>query len=157
VNLKVLTIIKKENTMQKFPFVAALFIENNKVLLLLRQNTGVFDGFYALPGGRVDEGESLRAAMIREIYEEVGVKVKEEDAQFIHLLSFKNEFGNESAAICFLIKKWQGELINKEPERHGEIKWFPIDDLPENISPRTRHDIEMVTKGLLYSEHGWHE
>ncbi|MGC2310294.1 MAG: NUDIX domain-containing protein [Candidatus Babeliaceae bacterium] len=141
--------------MQKFPFVAGLFIKDNQVLLSFRQNTGFLDGCYTLPGGKVELGESLRAAMVREMHEELGVQISPDDISLAHILSFKNEIGTESVAVYFLIKKWQGELINKEPEKHAEIRWFPLDQLPENLSPRFHHGLTMIKKGILYSEYGW--
>lgn len=51
---------------------AAVLIKNNK-LLVQKEKTG---NEYALPGGHVKIGETLEAALIREISEEIGVKIK---------------------------------------------------------------------------------
>ena len=34
-----------------------------------------------------------------------------------------------------------------EPEKHNEVKWFALSDLPVNLSPHTKKDInEYLTK-----------
>lgn len=43
------------------------------MLLLKRANTGHLDGFWSVPAGRLDGGESITAGAVREAYEEVGV------------------------------------------------------------------------------------
>lgn len=50
---------------------AVIFSLDNKILLLKRPNEGRWD----MPGGGVDEGETLSEALIREIEEEVGLTV----------------------------------------------------------------------------------
>ena len=53
--------------------VHVLFERDGRVLLMRRAGTGFFDGFYSLPGGHVEEGESLRATAVREMREELGI------------------------------------------------------------------------------------
>jgi 8-oxo-dGTP diphosphatase len=48
----------------------------NKVLLLKRANTGFLDGFWSVPAGRLDEGESASVGAKRELLEEVGLKTR---------------------------------------------------------------------------------
>lgn len=132
----------------------ALFIKDNKIALLYRQNTGKNDGMYALIGGKVEIGESVRDGLIREIAEEVGVVVNPYDVELVHCVSSWQE-DKESLALCFLIKKWSGNLINKEPHLHADITWFALDALPSDLVARNRHVIEMVQKGIRYSEWGW--
>ena len=59
--------------------VGLVLIEDNKVLMMKRQNTGYMDGMYALVAGHVEVGESFKAAIIREAKEEVGITLKEEN------------------------------------------------------------------------------
>jgi ADP-ribose pyrophosphatase len=55
----------------------AVIIEfpDNKILLVKRA-TVVFKGYWALPGGRVDAGETVEQAVVREVKEETGLHVK---------------------------------------------------------------------------------
>ena len=51
--------------------VAAVLVKNNKILVQREKNGNE----YALPGGHVKIGETLEAGLIREIAEEIGVKI----------------------------------------------------------------------------------
>lgn len=60
------------------------------VLMQLR-----WDCLFGFPGGKVDPGETLRQACVRETMEEIGVAVTEE--QLVHVCSHKKEGGNFAA------------------------------------------------------------
>ena len=55
--------------------VSAAIFRDNKILLVRRARSPA-KGFYSLPGGRVEFGETLHAALHREIDEETGLKVE---------------------------------------------------------------------------------
>lgn len=75
---------------RRYPFVTAVhwfaFSPSGEVLLLRRFGTGYKDGSYSVPAGHVDGEETARAAMLREIREEVGVELTEADLQFAHVM-----------------------------------------------------------------------
>lgn len=52
-----------------------LISDNGKIVLILRKGE-TFHDFWALPGGAVEEDETIEEALIREMKEETGVKVK---------------------------------------------------------------------------------
>lgn len=47
-------------------------------LLVVRRGRGVATGRWSLPGGRVEGGESLAGALVREVAEETGLEVRVE-------------------------------------------------------------------------------
>ena len=57
--------------------------------------------------------------------------------------------------IFFEAEKWEGELINGEPDKHSEAIWVNIDDLPENILDYHKAGIEAWQNGKPYIEFGW--
>ena len=69
--------------------VYLVLTKNDQVLLTLRQNTGFADGLYSLASGHVDEGETIKHAMIREAKEEIGILIKPDDLKFVHAMQHK--------------------------------------------------------------------
>ena len=88
----------------------------------------------SLPGGKIDPFETVQAALRREIAEELGVELVGE-----HLLCVADFFdparGAHWVAPVYLVREVLGEPRNCEPEKHSDMGWFPLDDLP---APLTR-------------------
>ncbi len=102
------------------------------ILLGLRKNTPHYSGYWSLPIGHVEQGESYQQAMERELREELSVDVldSEEVATKInHDLSIRNH--------VFWVKRWRGELINAEPDFCEQIKWFGHGYFPKTTTPIT--------------------
>ena len=133
-------------------YVLGMIEKSDKLLLLLRQNSKFFSGYYGLVGGKIEEKELIADALIREMYEEVGITVFKENLNFVHCLSFVGDEGVEVVAFVFKITEWQGCVVNGEPNKVVAIKWFEANQLPENVIPCHRHIIEMVQRGIVYSE-----
>ena len=45
--------------------------------------------------------------------------------------------------------------MNKEPKKCDELKWFPLDRLPDNILPEVKLALENTNKKIFYGEIGW--
>ena len=99
---------------------------------------------YTLPGGHVEEGESIVAATIREMKEETGLTVKH--PQLCGIKQFPIE-GGRYLVFLFRTKEFEGELVSSE---EGEMKWirrdeldkFPIvNDLKELLQVMEREDL----------------
>ena len=125
-----------------------------ELLLCLRTGTGLYDGYYALIGGKVEHNESLLQACIREALEEVGITILPHDAVLKHVHHF---IDRDRPAIAFVygIKSWQGEPFNKESEKHGSIGWFNLKNLPMPITPSNTIMIEHIKRGSTYSDDGF--
>ena len=133
-----------------------LMRENNgkeEILLQKRQNTGFCDGYYDFSAtGHVEAFESMTKALIREAKEEIGVDIKAEDIEFsclIHRISDDVYYNG-----YFKVTKWGGEPKINEPEKNEEIKWFDIDNLPENLVPDRKLAMENYKNGIKYAEFG---
>lgn len=82
-------------------------------------------------GGRVEEGESVLEAAIREIYEETGnqVNVSPLDLNQVAVLNFHFSGDSEVREVhVFVADHWEGEP--QESEEMGEPSWFAATDLP---------------------------
>lgn len=97
---------------------------NNKVLLIKRER-GDFIGLWGMPGGKVEECEHIDTTIEREIYEELGLKLK-----FNRLLGTATEvmhYENSTSILncCELIMDNNQKI--SEPE--FEYKWFSKEEL----------------------------
>lgn len=134
-------------------FATVLLVnERSEVLLLRRKNTGFADGLYALPGGKIETGETALEAARREVKEEVRVSV-----EHLYLVHVVDRQGLETEFYIFVFKaeKWSDAVSNCEPHKSDDVRWFPLCALPENMLPAHRQAVELSQKGVLYSEHGW--
>lgn len=134
--------------------------QDNKILLGKRKNTGFMDGFYALPGGRHDGGESLTHAVIREAREEVGIICQPEDIEFSSFIHFNNtdtdkDILPEILYATFKVNRFSGEVTNTEPHKCEELRFFPIDQLPNNMTDMSRRCIEQAFSNITYAEVDW--
>jgi ADP-ribose pyrophosphatase YjhB (NUDIX family) len=132
--------------------VGAVIIRDGKVLLLLRKKAPEA-GCWSIPGGKIEFGETTEEAVLREVYEELGVK-----GEVVCPLGFTDyilpDEDTHWLSPSILVKTRQTPE-NKEPGKHGEIAWFSPDNLPDNVTMTTKKAIEdyrrylKIQKGLL--------
>ncbi|MGB9154260.1 MAG: NUDIX domain-containing protein [Alphaproteobacteria bacterium] len=140
-----------------FPASAALVLKRgDDILLQLRQGTGYADGLYCLVGGMIDGNERASDAMIREAYEEAGIVIAPEDLHFACVMHSR-EPNREYINFFYTCDQWQNEIRNAEPEYCVELKFFPVDQLPENMMGHIRQGIMQTLNKQPYGEYGWDE
>ena len=135
------------------PEAHLLLVEQQRVLLLRRKDTGYEDGKYSLVAGHVDGGETAREAMCREAAEEAGLQIAPDDLRLVHLIHRLDD--QERMSFFFNPVRWAGEPRNMEPHKCSELAWHALSALPEPMVPYVRHAIAQVRAGSLYSEFGW--
>jgi len=114
---------------------AAAIIEfPNKKILLIKRATVVFKGYWALPGGRVDAGETVEQTVVREVKEETGLDVK-----IVRKIGEYRESGVQDGIeydyypACFLVKP-VGGAIKKQKGEIEEIKLVDPREIPEKLA-----------------------
>jgi len=136
--------------------VYALLYKDGKLAFVLRSHTGWMDGKYGLPAGRVEKGESLLQATVREAQEEVGVTIQIKD--LTHRLTM-HRYSDDDKTLWvdayFEAASWTGDVINAEPDKHGEVAWLDPTKLPDNVVPPVRAALEAIAAGQTYAEYGW--
>jgi ADP-ribose pyrophosphatase YjhB (NUDIX family) len=140
------------------PAVFVMVIQDGKILLSRRSNTGWQDGNYGLPAGHGEDRETMREGAAREALEEVGVTIDSSDLELVLVQhGWYNDSHNPHARINFFfaVKKWNGTIENKEPDKCDDLKFFPLDQLPPNTIDHIRAAVESYKRGELYSEFGW--
>lgn len=131
----------------------AFFIKDNKILLSRRFQTGYMDGKLSVPAGHVEEGETITETLIREIREEVGIRLLPNQFSLSHIMHRKSD--DIRVDFFFRINSWNKTPKNIEPEKCNKLLWAPIDKLPKDTIPYIAHAIHCVRNNILYSEFGW--
>jgi 8-oxo-dGTP pyrophosphatase MutT (NUDIX family) len=135
-----------------FPLIIRDNGSSKEILLHRRQNTGYQDGKWDIAGsGHVDKDETARAAVVRECWEELGITVEPEDLVFAHL-SHRISKDRTYYDIYFFVTAYSGSPSIMEPEKCSELKWFGIQDLPEDIIECRKQDINNSCEKSPYSE-----
>jgi 8-oxo-dGTP diphosphatase len=91
-------------------------------ILLVRRARSPANGFYSLPGGRVEFGESLHAALHREIDEETRLKI-----EIVGLAGWREVLPGTSGGGHYLIMSFAARWVGGEPVLNDELddfKWL---------------------------------
>lgn len=108
---------------------AALVVDEQGRLLLLRRQREPRQGFWALPGGFVDIGETVEAGLRREIREEVGL----EPEAFDFVASFPNSYPFKGVTYpvldLFFHTRVRGVELRVDAEEASEHKWVSRDEI----------------------------
>lgn len=121
-----------------------------EVLLQLRQGTGFMDGHWAAAAaGHVEKGESVFAAALREVDEELGVR----DVTLAPLCSMHRtgtgEPVDERVDWFFTATSWVGEPRVVEPDKCADLRWFSLGLLPEPVVPHERRVLDALRAGCV--------
>ncbi|MFH1832026.1 MAG: NUDIX domain-containing protein [bacterium] len=136
-------------------FVLLVMKKDEHILLHKRINTGWGNGFFAVPSGHLDSGETVLQAAVRLGKEILNVKIKTEDISMVHVLYFKGYDGLEHAAFTVNVNAWEGEFCNQEPDKHEDVIWFPVAQIPEKTLPRHKIILKDIDNNIFYGEDGW--
>jgi 8-oxo-dGTP diphosphatase len=105
--------------------VAALIFKDGKVLVCQRTRHQTMPLKWEFPGGKIEEGEQPRAALRRELDEELGIEasVGDEVARIRH--QYKN--GSSVELRFFVVRDYKGQLENKI---FKDMRWADRSELP---------------------------
>ena len=117
--------------------VGALVQEGRVLLAHRRPDKHAFPDVWDLPGGVMEAGESESDALVRELHEELGVRISTESTSHLCRVTVSPEHGQAVLSAC-LVHEWEGVPANVAPEEHVAIGWFAPDDVPPLVDPRVR-------------------
>lgn len=109
--------------------IACIDYRKGKIFIAKRQMTGDMGGRWEFPGGKLEEGEDLEAAVVREMQEEFGVTVTV--GQKITSGSFSHK--GKPCTLDVLEVKFPHDGIAKPfvLTEHTEYQWADIDSIPQ--------------------------
>ncbi len=104
---------------------AVILCDNNSIILIKRKNSP-YEGFWALPGGFVEYGETVEAAVLREVNEETGLEIDLNEISGVYSDPNRDPRGHV-ITICFTAMKTRGNL---KPNTDAiEVNCFKLGDI----------------------------
>jgi 8-oxo-dGTP pyrophosphatase MutT (NUDIX family) len=111
------------------------------------------DGVWALPKGRVDEGESPEAAALREVTEETGARARSlgklGDVRYVYTWEGERIF----KIVSFYLVRYVSGRLGDVPEefRHevAAVRWLPLDEAPRLLAYGGERDIAKKAMTVL--------
>ena len=117
-----------ENGMQLIPTVECLILHAGKVLLMKRSETSKkFPGYWIGPGGKVDEDEDYLSAAIREVREETGVEVSQENIK-LKVMAIGQHLDRKETYIVLYFLITLNDYQDTKNSEEGKVSWIPIDE-----------------------------
>ena len=98
--------------------VSAAIFRDNRILLVRRARSPA-KGFYSLPGGRVEFGESLHAAVHREVAEETALTI-----EIVELAGWREVLPSATGGGHYLILSFAARWVAGEPVLNDELDDF---------------------------------
>ena len=124
--------------------------DKNELLLSKRGKNAFMGGTWGLVGGHLQNTETFEEGIARECWEELNIKVNTSDVSIRNLGDCMGE--RRYLQIGAIVKKWEGEMKIMEPHKCEEIRFFPLDALPENLFFGTKVNIDLFLKGTFYDK-----
>jgi 8-oxo-dGTP diphosphatase len=113
-----------------------IFFKNE--ILLIKRNKKPFNNQWGLIGGKLELNESIKEGILREVFEETNLKCKFIKFNSVDQIIFKKE--NKTYIRLFSTLESKSEKFIESDE--GELKWFNLNLLPENMIKADRYLVE---------------
>jgi 8-oxo-dGTP diphosphatase len=102
--------------------VGALLVRKSRVLLLRRNPAEFMGGMFELPSGQVEEGETLKGALKREVKEETGLAIKTIQ-KYLGSFDYKSGSGKPTRQFNFNAEPFPGKP-KPSPTEHDMYQWI---------------------------------
>lgn len=127
--------------------VGAVICNDRGEVLLIRRSNAPRAGEWSLPGGKVEFGETLRAALVREIREETGLEVEALDLIDVAEIGCDSEAGTKGkqyVLVDFRARVVGGMLAAGSDA--ADARWFTLDEIDRlEIWSETRRIVQSAS------------
>ena len=115
--------------------------KNKEILINSRKNKNFLKSYWEFPGGKLKNTENFYQALVREVKEEVNIKIKISD--IVPLTFVRHKYRNFHLFMhVFKVKKWSGDISSYDNE---ELKWVKSSKLKQQkILPANKDIIKLL-------------
>ncbi|MCA3238500.1 MAG: NUDIX domain-containing protein [Curvibacter sp.] len=111
--------------------VGVLLQSDGRFLLTSRPAGKVYAGYWEFPGGKLESGETVPAALRRELHEELGIEALDIEPWKIELVDYPHAL----VRLHFCkVRSWRGGLQMREGQSHA---WEQLPVLSQPVLPGT--------------------
>ncbi len=101
-----------------FIFVSICILKNkNKILITKRPSNKLFGEFWEFPGGKLENTETFEEAIVRELYEELGIRININNLKSLDIFNHSYDGKNYILMNLFCLDKWSGKIRNKDTKK----------------------------------------
>ncbi len=106
------------------------------------------------PGGHVEKGEAFADSVVREVYEETGLRIRKPA-----LCGVKQwiEENRRYMVLCYKTNSFEGEIHSS---KEGEIKWMPLAEMEQSgdkLASNMKSMLKLFTEDNLFEEYAYLE
>ncbi|MBI4010319.1 MAG: NUDIX hydrolase [Candidatus Aenigmarchaeota archaeon] len=109
-----------------FGMTADIIVERNNEIVLIKRMNEPYKGSWEIPGGFVEEDETVEEAALREVTEETSLKVKLKEILGVYSDVNRDSRGRV-ATVVFITEAVGGKL--KASSDAEDAKWFDVDEI----------------------------
>ena len=115
--------------------------KNKEILITSRKNKKILKSYWEFPGGKLKNTENFYQALVREIKEELNIKI--EISNIVPLIFVSHKYRDFHLFMhVFKVKKWFGDISSHD---HEELKWAKPRKLnQENMLPANKDIVKLL-------------
>ena len=123
--------------------VGVIVNDRGQVLISKRSPDAHQGGLWEFPGGKLELGETLEQALIRELREELGIEAQTNSP----LLQIRHDYGDKAVLLdVHVVAEFAGEARGVEGQA---LRWVGVEDLKNYAFPAANEAIIEAVIGLL--------
>lgn len=131
---------RKRKPVPQYHAAIGVVSKNGKVLITKRKESGLLGGLWEFPGGKIQDGETAQQACIREIKEEVNLKIEVQN----YLTQVKHAYTH----FKIMLDVFQCRYVSGKVKLNGAVdyRWIRLNEIEKFPFPKATHKFVPMLK-----------